>query len=54
MSAPVLIILEGTDGFVIYSDASKIGLGVVLMQYDKMVAYASRQLKDYKKKLPNT
>ena len=33
--------------FVIYSDASKIGLGAVLMQNGKVIAYASRQLKDH-------
>ena len=32
-----------------YSDASQIGLGVVLMQNGKVVAYASKQLKDYEK-----
>jgi hypothetical protein len=34
-------------GFVIYSDASRKGLGCVLMQNGKVVAYASRQLKSY-------
>ena len=32
-----------------YNDASQIGLGVVLMQNGKVVAYASKQLKDYEK-----
>ena len=36
----------------IYSDASKQGLGCVLMQNGKVIAYASRQLKDYKQKYP--
>ena len=39
---PVLTIAKGTDEFVIYSDASKMGLGMVLMHHDKVVAYASR------------
>ena len=33
--------------FVIYSDASHTGLGCVLMQHGKVIAYALRQLKDY-------
>ena len=36
---------EGTDNFVVYCDASIQGLGCVLMQRDKVIAYASRQLK---------
>ena len=36
----------------IYSDASKQGLGCVLMQNDKVIAYAFRQLKDYESKYP--
>ena len=38
----VLTIPLGTGGFVIYSDASHKGLGCVLMQNGKVVAYASR------------
>ena len=52
MTAPVLTIPEGTEGFVIYSDASGQGLGAVLMQHGKVIAYASRQLKDYEKNYP--
>ncbi|GJT45986.1 retrotransposon protein, putative, ty3-gypsy subclass [Tanacetum coccineum] len=40
-----LSITEGNDDFVIYYDASHQGLGVVLMQREKVIAYASRQLK---------
>ncbi|GMP39609.1 hypothetical protein CsSME_00010375 [Camellia sinensis var. sinensis] len=36
--APVLIVPSGDEGFTIYSDASKMGLGCVLMQNDKYVA----------------
>ena len=39
-------------GYVIYSDASEKGLDCVLMQHGKVVAYASRQLKDYEKNYP--
>jgi hypothetical protein len=33
--------------FVVYNDASKKGLGSVLMQNDEVITYTSRQLKDY-------
>uniref|UniRef100_A0A251VPE0 RNA-directed DNA polymerase n=1 Tax=Helianthus annuus TaxID=4232 RepID=A0A251VPE0_HELAN len=44
-SAPILSLPEGTEDFVVYCDASIQGLGCVLMQRDKVIAYASRQLK---------
>ncbi|GKA65848.1 putative reverse transcriptase domain-containing protein, partial [Tanacetum coccineum] len=44
-SAPILALPEGTENFVVYCDASHKGLGVVLMQREKVIAYASRQLK---------
>ena len=44
-SAPVLALPLGTEGFVVYSDASKRGLGCVLMQHGSVIAYASRHLK---------
>ncbi|KAI3756076.1 hypothetical protein L1987_55889 [Smallanthus sonchifolius] len=40
---------EGTDDFVVYCDASIQGLGCVLMQREKVIAYASRQLKIHEK-----
>ncbi|KAJ9565069.1 hypothetical protein OSB04_001035 [Centaurea solstitialis] len=51
-SAPILSLPEGTQGFIVYSDASRSGLGCVLMQYDKVIAYASRKLKENEKKYP--
>lgn len=45
--ALILTIPSGFGGFVICSDASHKGLGCVLMQYGRMVAYVSRQLKPY-------
>ena len=51
-TAPVLTIPHGNNGFAIYCDASKHGLGAVLMQNGKVVAYASRQLKDYETRYP--
>ncbi|WMV09130.1 hypothetical protein MTR67_002515 [Solanum verrucosum] len=47
--ALVLTLLEGLDGFVFYYDASRIGLGYVLMQHGKVIAYASKQLRVHKK-----
>ena len=44
-SAPVLALPSGTEGFEVYSDASQEGLGCVLMQNQRVIAYASRQLK---------
>ncbi|KAL0561751.1 hypothetical protein IC582_002192 [Cucumis melo] len=52
VSAPVLTVPDGSGSFVIYSDASKKGLGCVLMQQDRVVAYASRQLKSHEQNYP--
>ncbi|WMV45746.1 hypothetical protein MTR67_039131 [Solanum verrucosum] len=43
-STPVLTLSKGTDrfGFVVYCDASRVGLGCVLMQHGKVITYASR------------
>ncbi|GJR70562.1 putative reverse transcriptase domain-containing protein [Tanacetum coccineum] len=43
--APILALPEGNNDFVIYYDASLQGLGAVLMQREKVIPYASRQLK---------
>ncbi|KAJ9541839.1 hypothetical protein OSB04_028345 [Centaurea solstitialis] len=48
-NAPILALPEGTDNFVVYCDASHQGLGCVLMQDEKVIAYASRQLKVHEK-----
>ena len=52
VSTLILTIPSGSEGFVIYSDSSKQGLGYLLMQNGKVIAYASRQLKDYEEKYP--
>ncbi|GJT67814.1 putative reverse transcriptase domain-containing protein [Tanacetum coccineum] len=44
-NAPVLALPDGPEDFVVYCDASGLGLGCVLMQRGKVIAYASRQLK---------
>ncbi|KAI3770363.1 hypothetical protein L6452_01492 [Arctium lappa] len=50
--APILSLPEGSEDFVVYNDASKMGLGCVLMQRVKVIAYASRQLKIHEKNYP--
>ncbi|GJS97958.1 reverse transcriptase domain-containing protein [Tanacetum coccineum] len=47
--APVLTLPDGVEDFVVYCDASNQGLGCVLMQRGKVIAYASRQLKTHEK-----
>nr|GEW14331.1 putative reverse transcriptase domain-containing protein [Tanacetum cinerariifolium] len=49
-SAPILALPEGSKDFIVYCDASIKGLGDVLMQREKVIAYASRQLKIHKEK----
>ncbi|GKA46613.1 putative reverse transcriptase domain-containing protein [Tanacetum coccineum] len=49
-NAPILSLPDGTKDFVVYCDASNQGLGCVLMQRGKVIAYASWQLKIHKKK----
>ncbi|GJW22234.1 putative reverse transcriptase domain-containing protein [Tanacetum coccineum] len=48
-SALILSLLEGSENFMVYCDASHKGLGVVLMQREKFIAYASCQLKIHEK-----
>ncbi|GKB90089.1 putative reverse transcriptase domain-containing protein, partial [Tanacetum coccineum] len=45
--APILALPEGNDDFVVYCDASLQGLGALLMQKEKVIAYTSRQLKPH-------
>ena len=46
-SALVLTLPSEQDGYIVYCDASKQGLGCVLMQHENVIAYASRQLKKH-------
>ncbi|GKA54342.1 putative reverse transcriptase domain-containing protein [Tanacetum coccineum] len=48
-SVLILALPEGSENFVVYCDASHKGLGAVLMQKEKVIAYASRQLKVHEK-----
>ncbi|XP_022946904.1 uncharacterized protein LOC111450846 [Cucurbita moschata] len=47
VTTPVLTVLDGSGNLVVYSDALGKGLGCVLRQKGKMIAYASKQLKEY-------
>ena len=51
-TAPVLALPSGKDGYMVYSDASRKGLGFVLMQNGRVIAYASRQLKKHEQNYP--
>ncbi|WVZ50601.1 LOW QUALITY PROTEIN: hypothetical protein U9M48_001841 [Paspalum notatum var. saurae] len=52
VSAPVLALPEPGKHFTVYSDASRVGLGCVLMQEGKVIAYASRQLRKHEENYP--
>nr|GEW57058.1 putative reverse transcriptase domain-containing protein [Tanacetum cinerariifolium] len=45
--APILVLPEGSDDFVVYCDASLRGFGAILMPREKVIAYASRQLRTH-------
>ena len=51
-STPILIVPDRGQGHIVYCDASKDGLGCVLMQSGKVVAYGSRQLRNYEQSYP--
>ncbi|GKD88173.1 putative reverse transcriptase domain-containing protein, partial [Tanacetum coccineum] len=48
-SAPILALPDGCEDFIVYCDASIKGLGAVLMQQEKVIAYVLRQLKIHEK-----
>ncbi|GJW23417.1 putative reverse transcriptase domain-containing protein [Tanacetum coccineum] len=48
-SAPILTLPEGSEDFIAYYDTSKKGLGAVLIQREKVISYASRQLEIHEK-----
>jgi hypothetical protein len=52
VTIPVLTVPTSGIGYTIFCDASKIDLGCVLMQNNKVIAYASRQLKEHEKNYP--
>nr|GEU94195.1 transposon Ty3-I Gag-Pol polyprotein [Tanacetum cinerariifolium] len=49
LSAPILALPKGSENFAVYCDASHKGFGAFLMQREKVIAYASRQLKTHEK-----
>ena len=51
-NAPILIVPDRGQGYKVYCDASKVGLGCVLMQSGRVVAYGSYQLKNHEKNCP--
>ena len=51
-SAPILIFPDRGQGYIVYCDASRAGLGCVLMQSGRVVAYGSRQLKNHVQNYP--
>ena len=51
-TTPILTLPKGSNSYVIYCDASRVGLGCVLMQRGKVMDYASKQLKVHEKNYP--
>ena len=51
-SAPILIVMEQGQRYTVHCDASKDGLGCVLMQFGRVVTYGSRQLKNHEQNYP--
>lgn len=51
-TAPVLILSTGSGSYTVYCNASRVGLGAVLMQDGRVIAYVSRQLKIHEKNYP--
>ena len=51
-SSPIMIVPERGPGYTVYCDALKTGLGCVLMQSERVVAYGSHQLKNHEQNYP--
>ena len=51
-TAPILIVPDRGQGYTVYCDASRAGLGCVLMQFGRVVAYRSHQLKNHEQNYP--
>jgi hypothetical protein len=47
ITTPILAIPSDSGGYIVYCDTLRIGLGCVLIQHDKIITYASRQLKKH-------
>ena len=53
-TAPILIVPDRGQGYIVYCDASRAGLGCVLMQFGRVVAYGSHQLKNHEQNYMTT
>ena len=51
-SALILKVPERGQGYIVYCDATRVGLGCVFMQYGRVVAYGSRHLKNHEQNYP--
>ena len=51
-TTPILIVLDRGQGYIVYCDASRAGLGCVLMQSGRVVAYGSHRLKNHEQNYP--
>ena len=51
-TAPILIVPDRGQGYTVYCDALRAGLGCVLIQSERVVAYGSRQLKNHGQNYP--
>lgn len=51
-TSPMLVLPEGSEEYVVYYDASGVGLGCYLMQHWKVIAYGSRKLKKHEQNYP--
>ena len=51
-STLILTLPSGNEGYIVYCDASRVGLGCVLMQNGKLIVYASRQLNNHEQNYP--
>ena len=52
LSAPTLVLPESGKRFTMYMDASRVGLGCVLMQECRVISYASKQLRKHEENYP--
>ena len=50
--APILIVLDRGKGYTVYCDASRAGLGCVLIKFGRVVANGSHQLKNHEQNYP--
>jgi hypothetical protein len=51
-TTPIITVPSGSDGYTVYCDASRVGLGCVLMQHGKVITYGSWQLKKHEQNYP--